>query len=77
MNGLGPRETVIYNKKFVFGLCPQSLTQGFRNPYKFLSEKSTRSIFCLIEGTLSGLPMVLGRGCSLKRASPGTWVAQS
>lgn len=69
VNELGPRDTVIYHKKYRFGLCCQSLTQGSQNSRKCLSEKSTGSFFCFTEGTLSGLLMALDGGCSPGRPS--------
>lgn len=46
---------VLYNKKSLFGLPPQSLTRGSWSPCEFLSDKSTRSIFCSNEATPAGL----------------------
>lgn len=39
-------DIVIYNRKYIFGLCPITSAQSSSNPGTFLRDKSNKGVFC-------------------------------
>ena len=57
-----PCGSVIYSKKYEFGLCPISGTELLK-PLESLSGESHEGVFCCVSERLTERPLKMGTGC--------------